>query len=776
MVKSIKKVFLGLISLVMVTSIALFVGFANNGVNANAQGHLNTTTDTITMVEGAFLRLTDIDDEYKGIRFVGVVNQEYFESLGDGATVGMAIKKGDSTELIEIGDSGVYNSVADCLYDQQGGMNYFTTVIYNIPNNESGVKITARAYVKAVDGEYKYSSTQQIRSMAYVADKAMHGAYSSYSDILLPYVDSAITSFGLEESEVNLFLDSDTENEYTLTPVIESAENSLTVTYSSEDTGICEVDENGVITAIAYGETTVTATCGSKTASVSVKVSLNADRSMISNAEIETVNNLLNANYTVDENKLPEGSEVGINVTFDAQQLTSLSKDVVLKTEIDLVANISYDFYYEVKVNDSKWGGLANGFGYRVIINLLDESGKYISAEGYTNPDSLNLIAMNTTYTGNTNKEYYSCFMRCTPTTDLQNVKLAIRIAASNYTENVDFTLYKFKCYESSTGKFLSNYNENTQGLKTEIIDDATLLAGLSVDAGIHIYNEKSSTHDGLRGLLYSFPVSLKANTEYKVYFDVKDLNKTLNTASGFGFYVNAGNTAITQYTFGRPTGGKYIVATDTSVSGSTIYHSVHTITATEDLDELVMRVIPYCPTTAQNISFIVANVVVVESSEFAISAYETYGAGFMGAFATQDQDKLINGANIGFECLSTYNSWISLGTNVSLTAGTYKLKYQVIVLSGEENPVDISLNTAKYTSSNFSKNSSTNIYSCTVNIANENTSIDVTPTGSTYKVFDCEAEFTLTAQKTMYLGMCKSINGVGFIVTNLTFVPVTTA
>lgn len=57
----------------------------------------------------------------------------------------------------------------------------------------------------------------------------------------------------------------------TLTATVEPADTTDTIVWSSENDGIATV-ENGVVTAVGLGETTITATCGGKTASCKVTV------------------------------------------------------------------------------------------------------------------------------------------------------------------------------------------------------------------------------------------------------------------------------------------------------------------------------------------------------------------------------------------------------------------------------------------------------------------------------------------------------------------------
>ncbi len=950
MTKTMKRVLLSICScLLLLLCVNVFASTQTKSAKAatsQATSHTELTTETVDILEQASVRLTNIDDPYKGIRFTAAVNKIYFEGLGEGATVGILVKRGASDTLIEMGESGVLQYESQVWYDENAnGMKYFTAVVYGIPVEDSGVSVTARAYAMAKDGEPEYSDKQSIRSMAYIADKALHDGYEAYSDYLVPYIDNAITSFALSESEVTVYADSTTGKTHTLTPVLEGAEKALTVTYESANENVCTVDPTGNITAVGYGQTTVTATCGSNKAEVVVNGTTSADRSMISNAQIVKVNEELTATYATDEAKLAEGAGAGINVTFGANKWSGSSKDVLLQTDVDLVAEKEYVFEYSVKVNENKFGGFENGFGYRTIVNLVGADGKYIATDGKT-ADAQNSIAMSR-YTGATNQEYYRCSVRYTPTTDMENVRFAIRLAPATYAEGVDITLYKFKCFEAadtlgakivelsdstgtmvaeqtadatlladlnaSAGILLKNdeavvpaptgtsgpmlqfnqalksgksytvlydvkkvvaegegasafegdffntrfsasntttvneftentpiialkqyyksgnnadketingydiyhcantftatedvpnlhmkinlYNAkaisyelvitnfrvvendwatqvgdvyqlhgaNTQGSHTQITDDATLLAGLNTNVGIRIYNETSATYNGSTGFRYKFNTNLKANTEYKIYFDVKNVSNSLEKHTGaynFAFYTSE-NATSTQMSLARPTASKYVVAHESTANGSTTYHCVHTITPTTDMDSLIMRVILH---GTMSYDVVIANVVVVESDDFAISAYETYYAGTHNNIfnATQDSDKLVNGATMGLEWHANDSFWVTLGTGKTLEAGTYTLSYQVISLAGEENPLFLGAYNTRVTSKQDNTTGGTK------------TVTDVTPEGSAYKVFNVEVEFTFDASATLYL-QAYNVTGKatgGFVITDLAVAP----
>lgn len=81
--------------------------------------------------------------------------------------------------------------------------------------------------------------------------------------------DKKVTSVSLQPSdEVQLIL----KGSYPTTPKVLEVMDGNWIQWSSKNTSIAEVDENGLVTAKAPGSTSITAKCGGKTVTVSVKV------------------------------------------------------------------------------------------------------------------------------------------------------------------------------------------------------------------------------------------------------------------------------------------------------------------------------------------------------------------------------------------------------------------------------------------------------------------------------------------------------------------------
>ena len=81
-------------------------------------------------------------------------------------------------------------------------------------------------------------------------------------------VSFPIKSISLNKSSVKI----EEEGETTLTAKVDTDDPDVKVEWTSSDTDIATVDENGVINGIAIGETTITATAGDKTATCKVTV------------------------------------------------------------------------------------------------------------------------------------------------------------------------------------------------------------------------------------------------------------------------------------------------------------------------------------------------------------------------------------------------------------------------------------------------------------------------------------------------------------------------
>ena len=81
-------------------------------------------------------------------------------------------------------------------------------------------------------------------------------------------VSFPINSISVSKSSVEI----EEEGETTLTAKVDTEDPDVKVEWSSENQDIATVDENGVISGIAIGETTITATAGDKTATCKVTV------------------------------------------------------------------------------------------------------------------------------------------------------------------------------------------------------------------------------------------------------------------------------------------------------------------------------------------------------------------------------------------------------------------------------------------------------------------------------------------------------------------------
>ena len=144
----------------------------------------------------------------------------------------------------------------------------FTEALYNKP-------IVARSYAKTADGEYIYSA-QCERSIAYVASKALADTKKPVSEAQRSFLESVCDSvlggdsfaFSVAETRVTDKLDLTTLFSAT------NGNEGMSAVWSVSEEGIVTVDENGIATYVADGTVTVTATIGTKTASVVVNAGL----------------------------------------------------------------------------------------------------------------------------------------------------------------------------------------------------------------------------------------------------------------------------------------------------------------------------------------------------------------------------------------------------------------------------------------------------------------------------------------------------------------------
>jgi len=142
--------------------------------------------------------------------------------------------------------------------------------------------------------DIKQALLQIARNVAYI-DEHGENYYDDLYDALY-----AVTAISLNVNSLSFSTLNSTQR-LTATTVPEGA----TVTWSSSDTSIATVDENGLVTVLAYGNAVITATAGKMTATCSV---------LVASATVTS----LSVVYTQSKN------------VFDTDSLDSLKSDIVL--------------------------------------------------------------------------------------------------------------------------------------------------------------------------------------------------------------------------------------------------------------------------------------------------------------------------------------------------------------------------------------------------------------------------------------------------------------
>lgn len=265
--KLFKKISIVCLMLAVSLCSALFIG----KTTAKADGEETTTVSVV--IDGASVRAISPT----GIRFQTTVSEKT-----DGYTYGtLLIPKailGDNELTAET--PKVLDIVAEkwasntefyavlCGAENSDAILDFTEALYNKP-------IVARSYAKTADGKYIYSA-QCERSIAYVASKALADTKKPVSEAQRPFLESVCDSVLGEDSFAFSVAETRVTDKLDLTTLFSetNGNDGMSAVWSVSEDGIVTVDENGIATYVADGTVTVTATIGTKTASVVVNAGL----------------------------------------------------------------------------------------------------------------------------------------------------------------------------------------------------------------------------------------------------------------------------------------------------------------------------------------------------------------------------------------------------------------------------------------------------------------------------------------------------------------------
>ena len=145
----------------------------------------------------------------------------------------------------------------------EDGREYFNAVMTKIPEAYYGTTLVARAYA-VKDGVYYYSAPVE-RSMAQVAAYALQNGEEG--ELLTKYVDTALANQTLTMNVTTAYMATDSEQSFDVLN-----DNDYSAIWTSSNTDVATVDNNGKVTAVAEGKATITAKLGTKTTSAEVQV------------------------------------------------------------------------------------------------------------------------------------------------------------------------------------------------------------------------------------------------------------------------------------------------------------------------------------------------------------------------------------------------------------------------------------------------------------------------------------------------------------------------
>ncbi len=289
--KTVKKLFAGLFCTFLLAGAV--------SMNATSASAAAPVTDNVVMTNGGSVRYYDSKDttDYSGIRFEATINADYMAD-NPSASYGMLIIPTSLTsgELTKNTQNVLDISIAP------NDANRIYGVLYGIPETEYATELSARAYIKN-GSDYTYSNLTVNRSIAQVASMALtkNGLNSAQIGELNHYVDGANAT--IDSADIQM------EVGDTLDLTERISNSSLVAKYALQNDEIVRL-ENGTITALQTGETTVVITLGSQTKKLLVHVGDSMPPVLAQNGETQ---------YRV---VIPQ--EAGDLVSFASEELTNL--------------------------------------------------------------------------------------------------------------------------------------------------------------------------------------------------------------------------------------------------------------------------------------------------------------------------------------------------------------------------------------------------------------------------------------------------------------------
>ena len=276
------------------------LSFALGLCTLNEKTTLAETAETITLCNGASVRIKNDETDKTGIRFAAKLGNY---DADNGNSYGMLIVPEDyltnitGNYLEEFAKQNVEVAHRACLpvygdVDKDGvEEDYIQFSLTNVRYENLNRNFVGIGYIKDADGVYTYTTftkENNSRSVAYVASGELN-AYPVGTDgynTCLTYLHSAANQkkgVSKEEGE------NATTSEFAITAnesisltlgetqainVAQSPAMGYAVFYQSEDATVATVDEEGNVTAVGKGNTNILVKCADKTVSIPVTVSL----------------------------------------------------------------------------------------------------------------------------------------------------------------------------------------------------------------------------------------------------------------------------------------------------------------------------------------------------------------------------------------------------------------------------------------------------------------------------------------------------------------------
>lgn len=290
--KIVKKRVLTVLALFCAVSVAVFAGITTGEKNIAANAEVVPTTDTFETI-GTSVRLGD----KSGLRFTTYVNADYLESIDQSSAdyefgtliIPTAILGENELDV----DTATANKVpteywGQPIKDGEDNVLYYTyhAVLTDIPETDYATAITAKPYV-VINGAYTYNDDVLENNIANVAAIAINsgdynedpGALANLKD----YIDTATggtVSFAAGSyrtvptipSGVTLDAVAAYEKVYIGGTIDLDLTESYPAIWTSSDENVATVNQNGLVTGVAQGVATITATLGSNSATYRVAV------------------------------------------------------------------------------------------------------------------------------------------------------------------------------------------------------------------------------------------------------------------------------------------------------------------------------------------------------------------------------------------------------------------------------------------------------------------------------------------------------------------------